>query len=188
MAGNHNNLQPFVLLQKIKGESYINIPCPDSSKWHTDGKFMRVPEICWLGAFPSDAEEYCLPQQCLLHLTTVDKIRMEALLRRCYLQREASDWRFELQLLLGRGFKFELEALSVLSITFLFEEYLASKIYLSSLNSNTSYPFTIDDQYDNFIIHLWLCNNLQVSPVDSSKSCLFELEPKKLIKNLVLLL
>ncbi|GAA0141995.1 endodeoxyribonuclease [Lithospermum erythrorhizon] len=141
------------------GSLYINIPCPDSSKWHTDGKFMRVPEICWLGAFPSDAEEYCLPQQCLLHLTTVDKIRMEALLRRCYLQREAPDWRFELQLLLGR----------------------VSKVILLTL-------FTIDDQYDNFIIHLWLCNNLQVSPVDSSKSCLFELEPKKLIKNLVLLL
>ncbi|GAA0170283.1 endodeoxyribonuclease [Lithospermum erythrorhizon] len=93
-----------------------------------DAKFLRVPEIRWLGAFPSDAEKYCLPQQCLLPLTTEDKTRMEALLLRCYLQREAPDWRFELELLLGRGYKFELEALSVHSISFLSEKYLPSKI------------------------------------------------------------
>lgn len=34
-----------------------------------DAKFLRVPEIRWLGAFPSDFEKYGLPQQCLLPLT-----------------------------------------------------------------------------------------------------------------------
>lgn len=34
-----------------------------------DAKFLRIPEICWLGAFPSDVETYGLSQQCLLPLT-----------------------------------------------------------------------------------------------------------------------
>jgi meiotic recombination protein SPO11 len=34
-----------------------------------DAKILRVPEVQWLGAFPSDFEKYDLPQQCLLPLT-----------------------------------------------------------------------------------------------------------------------
>ena len=34
-----------------------------------DAKFLRVPEINWLGAFPSDSEKYSLPNQCLLPMT-----------------------------------------------------------------------------------------------------------------------
>lgn len=34
-----------------------------------DAKFLRIPVIQWLGAFPSDVEKYSLPQQCLLPMT-----------------------------------------------------------------------------------------------------------------------
>lgn len=34
-----------------------------------DAKFMRNPEMNWLGAFPSDFEKYSLPTECLLPLT-----------------------------------------------------------------------------------------------------------------------
>lgn len=34
-----------------------------------DAKLMRVPEIRWLGVFPSEYEKYHLPDQCLLELT-----------------------------------------------------------------------------------------------------------------------
>nr|XP_028955912.1 meiotic recombination protein SPO11-1-like isoform X2 [Malus domestica] len=54
-----------------------------------DAKFLRVPEVLWLGAFPSDSDKYGLPQQCLLHLTVEDKRKTEAMLLRCYLQNEA---------------------------------------------------------------------------------------------------
>ncbi|OMP04253.1 hypothetical protein COLO4_09814 [Corchorus olitorius] len=37
-----------------------------------DAKFLRVPQIQWLGAFPSDSDYYGLPKQCLLPLTTED--------------------------------------------------------------------------------------------------------------------
>uniref|UniRef100_A0A5B7BFX0 Putative meiotic recombination protein SPO11-1 isoform X5 n=1 Tax=Davidia involucrata TaxID=16924 RepID=A0A5B7BFX0_DAVIN len=93
-----------------------------------DAKFLRAPDIHWLGAFPSDSEKFGLPQQCLLPLTAEDKTKIEAMLLRCYLQREAPQWRLELELLLQRGVKFELEALSVHSLSFLSEEYIPSKI------------------------------------------------------------
>ncbi|KAI8557488.1 hypothetical protein RHMOL_Rhmol04G0014400 [Rhododendron molle] len=58
-----------------------------------DAKYLRVPEIHWLGVFPSDSEKYGLPQECLLPLTAEDKSRVEAMLLRCYLQREVPHWR-----------------------------------------------------------------------------------------------
>ncbi|XP_059443137.1 meiotic recombination protein SPO11-1 [Corylus avellana] len=93
-----------------------------------DAKYLRCPEVCWLGAFPSDSEKYCLPQQCLLPLTAQDRKKIEAMLNRCYLQREVPKWRLELELMLQRGVKFEIEALSVHSLSFLSKEYIPSKI------------------------------------------------------------
>lgn len=85
-----------------------------------DAKYLRCPEIRWLGAFPSDSEKYCLPQQCLLPLTGKgkdatcavsnklsyacslmlwsliffsDKRKTESMLNRCYLQRDVPKWR-----------------------------------------------------------------------------------------------
>ncbi|BFG31216.1 hypothetical protein CerSpe_174900 [Prunus speciosa] len=93
-----------------------------------DAKLLRVPEILWLGAFLLDSEKYRLPQQCPLPLTAEDKRKTEAMLRRCYLQREVLEWRLELQLMLERGVKFEFEALSVHELNFLSAVYIPSKI------------------------------------------------------------
>ncbi|KAF5479055.1 hypothetical protein F2P56_005560 [Juglans regia] len=93
-----------------------------------DAKYLRCPEVRWLGAFPSDSEKYCLPQQCLLPLTGKDKRKTESMLNRCYLQRDVPKWRSELELMLQRGVKFEIEALSVYSLSFLTKEYIPSKI------------------------------------------------------------
>ncbi|XP_057765479.1 meiotic recombination protein SPO11-1 isoform X2 [Salvia miltiorrhiza] len=93
-----------------------------------DAKYLRIPEIRWLGAFPSDSENYQLPQQCLLNLTAEDKQKAEAILHRCYMEREVPRWRSELQLLLDRGVKFEIEALSARSLTFLSQKYIPYKI------------------------------------------------------------
>ncbi|KAK4804596.1 hypothetical protein SAY86_004413 [Trapa natans] len=93
-----------------------------------DARHLRVQSMRWLGAFPSDSEKYSVPEQCLIPLTGEDKKRTEAMLERCYLQREAPQWRSELQLMLHIGVKFELEALSVHNISFLSKEYIPSKI------------------------------------------------------------
>ncbi|CAN6560504.1 unnamed protein product [Malus baccata var. baccata] len=101
-----------------------------------DAKFLRVPEVLWLGAFPSDSDKYGPPQQdmvlyigiflfvTLLRFLIImpDKRKTEAMLLRCYLQNEAPpQWRLELQLMLERGVKFELEALSVHELNYLSE-------------------------------------------------------------------
>ncbi|XP_073125743.1 meiotic recombination protein SPO11-1 isoform X2 [Henckelia pumila] len=93
-----------------------------------DAKSLRLPEIRWLGAFPSDHKTYQLPQQCLLPLTDDDKHKLKGMLHRCYMEREVPYWRFELNLLLDNGVKFEIEALSANSLSFLTESYLPSKI------------------------------------------------------------
>ncbi|KNA23867.1 hypothetical protein SOVF_020880 [Spinacia oleracea] len=97
-----------------------------------DVEFLCVPNICWLGAFTSDYEKFALPSQCLLPLTTEDKNKIEALLQRCYLQHEEPHWRLELQRMQEKGVKFEIEALSVNSLSFLTKEYLPSKIQCMS--------------------------------------------------------
>nr|XP_017251396.1 PREDICTED: meiotic recombination protein SPO11-1-like isoform X2 [Daucus carota subsp. sativus] len=93
-----------------------------------DAKFLRISNIQWIGVFISDVDRFSLPQHCLLPLTNEDKSRTEALLRRCYLEREVPEWRLELELLLQRGVKFEIEALSAHSLSFLSEVYVPSKL------------------------------------------------------------
>ncbi|KAJ9153924.1 hypothetical protein P3X46_027312 [Hevea brasiliensis] len=110
------------------GFDILTTYCFGSMQMAYDAKFLRVPEIRWLGAFPSDFEKYGLPQQCLLPLTAEDKRRTETMLLRCYLQREVPQWRLELESMLQRGVKFEIEALSVHSLSFLSEQYIPSKI------------------------------------------------------------
>ncbi|XP_051178274.1 meiotic recombination protein SPO11-1 [Lolium perenne] len=95
-----------------------------------DANILRVPEIRWLGVFTSDFEEYCLPDCCLLHLSSEDRKKLEGILTRCYLQREAPEWRSELEAMLEKGVKFEIEALSASSISFLSQEYIPQKIKL----------------------------------------------------------
>ncbi|KAK9689475.1 hypothetical protein RND81_09G061700 [Saponaria officinalis] len=92
-----------------------------------DAELLRIPEICWLGAFTSDSERYGIPSQCLLPLSTEDKKRTEAILSRCYLQNQLH-WRLELEMMLEKGVKFEIEALSVHSLSYLSNEYLPSKL------------------------------------------------------------
>ncbi|XP_019435684.1 PREDICTED: meiotic recombination protein SPO11-1 isoform X2 [Lupinus angustifolius] len=104
-----------------------------------DTKHLRVPEIQWLGAFPSDPERFFVPKQCLLPLTAADKKKIEAMLLRCYLQKEVPQWRLELKLMLKNGVKFEIEALSVNTLSFLTESYIPSKIHSKNLWDNICY-------------------------------------------------
>ncbi|KAJ4725272.1 Spo11/DNA topoisomerase VI, subunit A protein [Melia azedarach] len=129
-----------LLIEKLSLPTYCLVDCDPygfdilttyrfgSMQMAYDAKFLRIPVIQWLGAFPSDVEKYSLPQQCLLPMTPEDKGKTEAMLLRCYLHREVPQWRSELELMLQKGVKFEIEALSVHSLSFLSEEYIPSKI------------------------------------------------------------
>ncbi|KAG8636957.1 hypothetical protein MANES_15G061000v8 [Manihot esculenta] len=124
------------VFQRLANDRFCNANrCIVITQMAYDAKFLRVPEIRWLGAFPSDFEKYGLPQQCLLPLTPEDKRRTETMLLRCYLQREVPQWRLELESMLLRGVKFEIEALTAHSLSFLSEQYIPSKILAPKTSS-----------------------------------------------------
>ncbi|KAL6999125.1 hypothetical protein U1Q18_000288 [Sarracenia purpurea var. burkii] len=70
-----------LLIEKLSLPAYCLVDCDPygfdilttyrfgSMQMAYDAKFLRVHEIRWLGAFPSDSENYGLPKQCLLPLT-----------------------------------------------------------------------------------------------------------------------
>jgi meiotic recombination protein SPO11 len=93
-----------------------------------DANLLRVPDIRWLGVFTSDLEDFCFPDCCLLHLSPEDRRKAEGILARCYLHKEAPEWRSELEAMLQKGVKFEIEALSASSISFLSDRYIPQKI------------------------------------------------------------
>ncbi|KAH7660612.1 Spo11/DNA topoisomerase VI subunit A protein [Dioscorea alata] len=93
-----------------------------------DAKLLRVPGIHWLGVFPSDSEKFRLPNGCLLNLTAKDRQKAESILTRCYLRKETPKWRLELEIMLEKGVKFEIEALSASSLSFL-STYIPQKIH-----------------------------------------------------------
>uniref|UniRef100_A0A3B6KPH2 DNA topoisomerase (ATP-hydrolyzing) n=1 Tax=Triticum aestivum TaxID=4565 RepID=A0A3B6KPH2_WHEAT len=104
-----------------------------------DANVLRVPEIRWLGVFTSDFEEYCLPDCCQLQLSSEDRRKLEGILTRCYLHKEAPEWRLKLEAMLEMGVKFEIEALSASSISFLSQEYIPQQIRLGSSTRSPSH-------------------------------------------------
>lgn len=177
-------------------------PFPFQKQMAYDAKYLKIPQLRWLGAFASDFEKYNLPEQCLIPLTfkgagslmqahrahtrtlhfqmlfsvflicwrscLTCQTRVE--LKPCYKDatcveryniggkifyhysssfllsllhalpfstKSTSSLRLELESMLERGVKFEIEALSVHNISFLSDEYLPSKIEseLTLLNS-----------------------------------------------------
>ncbi|CAI9279979.1 unnamed protein product [Lactuca saligna] len=106
-----------LLIQQLQLPAYCLVDCDPygfdilttyrfgSMQMAYDAKILRLPEIKWLGVFPSDVEKYNFPQQCLLPMTPQDKVKTEAILNRCYLQRLVPKWRLELELLLKNGVK-----------------------------------------------------------------------------------
>ncbi|XP_057858562.1 meiotic recombination protein SPO11-1 isoform X3 [Cryptomeria japonica] len=102
--------------------------CIVISQMAYDTKALSAPEIRWLGVFPSDCDTFQIPDRCLLPLTTADKKKVDSMLRRCYLQQHAPEWRYQLDIMWAKGIKFEIEAISASSFSLLSEEYIPTKI------------------------------------------------------------
>ncbi|CAN1135761.1 Meiotic recombination protein SPO11-1 [Linum perenne] len=129
-----------LLMEKLRLPVYCLVDCDPygfdilttyrfgSMQMAYDAKFLRLKGIHWLGAFPSDVGRYEVPEQCLLPLTTEDKRRTEKMLLRCYLEKQVPEWRWELEMMLQRGVKYEIEALAAHSLSFLSQQYIPSKI------------------------------------------------------------
>lgn len=89
--------------------------------------FLTVPEIKWLGVRPSDLDKYDLPRSVRLPMNETDIKRAENLLEEEFIQ-ERPEYKKELDLMLDRGEKAEIQALASKGFRFLSEEYLPSKL------------------------------------------------------------
>lgn len=129
-----------IRLREVSSSSTVS-PTSDSWRWN-----VTIKNIFFFHCIKS----FLFPLKSLGVLP--DKRKVEGMLLRCYLEHEVPRWRLdfmtcasfitihcrllnystmsrvELQLLLDRGLKFEIEALSVHSLSFLSDEYLPSKI------------------------------------------------------------
>jgi DNA topoisomerase-6 subunit A len=87
---------------------------------------MAVPAARFVGLSSFDAERYDLPANVTIKLDDTDEKRAKQMLAYPWFHRK--EWQKELQHMMKRGVKLELEALSSKGISFISEEYLPRKL------------------------------------------------------------
>lgn len=89
--------------------------------------FLTVPEIKWLGVRPSDLDKYNIPRSVRLPMDENDIKRAENLVEEEFIQ-ERPEYKKEIELMIDREEKAEIQALASKGFQFLSEEYLPSKL------------------------------------------------------------
>ena len=79
------------------------------------------------GVRPSDLDKYRLPPQCRLQLTDHDRRMGEELLKEEFVQRHPA-WVKELEIMLKKGEKAEIQALSSFGFQYITEQFLPRKL------------------------------------------------------------
>ncbi|MBN2094837.1 MAG: DNA topoisomerase IV subunit A [Candidatus Aenigmarchaeota archaeon] len=87
---------------------------------------MAVPQARFLGLSSFDHEKYKIPDGVAIKLDDGDKKRIREVMNYQWFQKK--EWRSEMEHMLKKGLKFELEALSAKKFTFITEDYLPSKM------------------------------------------------------------
>jgi DNA topoisomerase-6 subunit A len=87
---------------------------------------MAVPSARFIGLSSFDAEKYALPSNVTIKLDETDEKRAKQMLAYPWFERK--EWQRELQHMMKRGVKLELEALSSKGISFISEDYLPRKL------------------------------------------------------------
>lgn len=87
---------------------------------------MAVPDAKFIGLSSFDQEKYKLPNEVTIKLNEGDKKRIKELLAYKWFQKK--EWRKEVEYMLKKGVKLELEALSAKNIAFITDTYLPEKI------------------------------------------------------------
>jgi len=93
-----------------------------------DKENLSTREIKWLGLHAEDISENGLSPEILIPLTPGDRHKAELMLTRPSLKRDHPEWARQLELMLERGFKAEIQSLASVSLAHLTQEYLPKKI------------------------------------------------------------
>ena len=109
------------------GLKILSVYMSGSKNMSYDAANLTTTDIKWLGVRPSDLDKYNLPEQCRLPLTEHDKKMGAELLQEPFIQKNRK-WVAELELMLQKGEKAEIQALSSFGFQFITEEYLPRKL------------------------------------------------------------
>ena len=88
---------------------------------------LTCPALRWLGIIPHDVDELNIPENVLIPLSEGDKKKARDILKRPYIERRP-ELREQLEILLEKGKKAEIECLDSVSQTFMSGIYLPHKL------------------------------------------------------------
>uniref|UniRef100_A0A7S3A3F9 DNA topoisomerase (ATP-hydrolyzing) n=2 Tax=Rhodosorus marinus TaxID=101924 RepID=A0A7S3A3F9_9RHOD len=109
------------------GLKILSVYMSGSKSMSYDSANLTTPDIKWLGVRPSDLDKYNIPEQCRLPMTEYDIKTGKELLEEDFI-RKSEIWVEELELMVKRKEKAEIQALSNFGFQYLTEEYLPRKL------------------------------------------------------------
>ncbi|EKX39294.1 Spo11-3/Rhl2/Bin5/Top6A3 vegetative topoisomerase VIA [Guillardia theta CCMP2712] len=109
------------------GLKILSVYMQGSEAMSHDSANLATPDIKWLGVRPSDLDKYNVPRECRLELTTHDVSFAESLKEKPYIQKRSA-WVKELETLLSRKEKAEIQAFTSKGFQYLTQEYLPRKL------------------------------------------------------------
>lgn len=109
------------------GLKILSVYMSGSKNMSYDSANLTTPDIKWLGVRPSDLDKYDIPEQCRLELKDADRKTAEELLTEPFIIRNPA-WKAELELMLKRKEKAEIQALSSYGFQYLTEVFLPRKL------------------------------------------------------------
>ena len=109
------------------GLKIISVYMNGSKNMSYDSSNLTTPDIKWLGVRPSDLDKYDIPDACRLPMTDRDIKAGQDMLKEDFIKNNPA-WMAELELMLKRKEKAEIQALSAYGFQYLTEEYLPRKL------------------------------------------------------------
>ncbi len=109
------------------GLKILSVYMSGSKNMSYDSMSLTTPDIKWLGVRPSDLDKYNIPPQCRLEMTESDVKTGKELLEEEFIKKNPA-WYKELELMVNRREKAEIQALSNFGFQYLTEVYLPLKL------------------------------------------------------------
>lgn len=109
------------------GLKILSVYMSGSKNMSYDSANLTTPDIKWLGIRPTDLNRYRIPEQCRLPMTEHDIKTGKELLEEDFIKKRKT-WHDELQLMVTRKEKAEIQALSSFGFQYLTEEFLPRKL------------------------------------------------------------
>ncbi|XP_076840543.1 meiotic recombination protein SPO11 isoform X2 [Brachyhypopomus gauderio] len=92
-----------------------------------EGASLTIPSIKWLGLWPSDIERFGVARDALIPFTQADEKKMNSLRKRPYSSCQPA-WESEMELMMRRKCKAEIQSLESIAPQFLTRAYLPNKL------------------------------------------------------------